>query len=72
MNSDQLVSAKRWMGQLPRDQFDLLLALVRDAVARERERCAKVAEQREDDEDNWLVWPDGEEIAAAIRAEVRP
>ena len=28
---DALATAKRWMGKLPRDQFDLLLALIADA-----------------------------------------
>lgn len=31
---EELVEARRWMGRLPRDQFDLLLVLLRDAEAR--------------------------------------
>lgn len=46
-----MTAAKRWMGALPRDQFDLLLALVEEAADRARiegvrlgiEAAAKVA-----------------------------
>lgn len=36
MDDALLANAKRWMGKLPRDQFDMLLALVLDARKVER------------------------------------
>ena len=45
--------------------------IVARAVAAEREACAQVALEREEDSDDghsWAAWPDGDEIAAAIRA----
>ena len=42
----QGMRARRWMAELPRDQFDLLLIIVKDAREAERERCAQICQTR--------------------------
>lgn len=81
MTEDDKALVERWMGQLPRDQFDKLLLLINDtrqaAFNAGLERAAVIAENHManclDDKDIQKRWPTikarNDVYAAAIRAE---